>query len=602
MDAAEASAEQRTAAAAPDLLTGHGLEVTRYARMIVSGEIVACMWVRHACQRHLDDLAKSEDPSYPFRFDPVKAGRIIAWLELMPYVEGGPWPTPTLRLALWQKFIYGSIFGWVKKESGLRRFSKAFIFVPRKNGKTTPLAGVGFFGMVCDGELGAQIWNGANKRDQAELLFGPAKAMWKKAEPWFRKLGIVKRGENALWMESTNSFWKPTTRSPGDGGGAHYWFQDEYHEAPDSRLRDTMIDGQAARRQPIAIFISTFGHNMAGPCYSDWLLIQKLLQGTIKLDHVFAIAYTIDLEPYIDPFGVKQPADDWTTEAAGRKANPNWGVSVDVAKYLSDLKEAIEDPAKQTTFKTKRLNIWCNAAAGFYNLQQWTACGDASLKIEQFAGESCIEGLDLANKLDLCAAVKLFRRDLPGVDPETGEACTLDHYYAFLRAWLPEAVALRPENTHFRGWADGGFLKATKGNITNYGLILKDLDDGAKDYRLEELDFDQRESGFLMQEFERLNLSLQTFEVPQQVLVLSEPMKWLKTLIVSGRLHHDGNPLLTWAISNVVATEDANKNVFPRKAADELKIDPHSALLNAAVRAREVLLQPAASFEAEVWS
>ena len=569
---------------------------------MVAGEIVACLWVRQCCQRHLDDLALSADPAYPYYFDAHKAGSIIAWLELMPYVEG-TWASPTLVLELWQRFIYGSVFGWCKRKNGRRRFTKAYIFVPRKNGKTTPLAGVGFYGLICDGERGAQIYNGANKREQAEMLFRPAKLMWKAAKAFFKRLGVEKRGENAIWMESTNSFWKPVTKSPGDGGGPHFWLQDEYHEALNSRLRDTMVDGQAGRKQPLAFFISTFGHNMAGPCYSDWLLLQKLLNGLVELDHVFAIAYTIDLEPYVDPFGVKQLPDDWSTEAAGRKANPNWGISVDPDVYLAELKEALADPAKQSDFKTKRLNVWCNAAAGFYNMQQWLACGDPSLRLEQFAGESCIEGLDLANKLDLCAAVKVFRRDLPGIDPETGEPCMLDHYFVFLRTWLPESVALAPENTHFRGWADAGLLKVTKGNITNYGLILKELDEGAKPFRLEELDFDQRESAFLLQEFEKLNVSLPLFEVPQQVIVLSEPMKWLKSLVVSGRLHHDGNPLLAWAISNVVATPDANENVFPRKAADNLKIDPHSALLTAMVRARQVLNQPPqANFKVEVWS
>ena len=601
MDEAEAKASAASADATPDALTRHGLDATPYAELVANGEIIACRWVRLACERHLKDLERSKDPSYPYRFDPVKAGRICYWLELMPHTDG-EWGSPTIILELWQKFCYGSIFGWVRKSDDRRRFTKAYISVPRKNAKTTALAGIGLFGLACDGEPGAQIYNGANKLEQAMLLFDPAKAMVEARPDIFSRLGIKKRGEKALWQQKSNSRWRPVSRKPGDGGGAHFWIQDEYHEAKDGTLADAMVQGQGARRQPLAIFITTAGYNIGGPCYSYELQIRKVLEGTISRERTFGIIYTIDLEKYTDPFGVEHEPDDWTSLDAAKKANPNWGVSVIEDTFLTELEEATQDPAKQTAFKTKRLNIWCNAAAGFYNMQHWSACADSSLSLDQFAGEPCLEGLDLANKLDLCAAVRVFCRHLPGTDPETGEPCLDAHYYAFLRAWLPKAVALKTENTHYQEWVNAGILKATKGNITNYGLILKELDDGAKEFRVEELDFDQREAGFLMQEFEKVNLTLPLFEVPQQVYVLSEPMKWLKSLIVAGRLHHDGNPLLAWAMSNVTAEEDHNKNVFPRKAADELKIDPHSALLNAMVRVREVLAQPTGDFEPQVWS
>ncbi len=120
---------------------------------------------------------------------------------------------------------------------------------------------------------------------------------------------------------------------------------------------------------------------------------------------------------------------------------------------------------------------------------------------------------------------------------------------------------------------------------------------------MREVDFDQREAGFLMQEFGKVQADLPQFEVPQTVQYLSEPMKFLKSVIVDRRFHHDGNPLFGWAISNVLTKPDFNGNVFPRPANDQLKIDPHPALLNAMVRVRDVLAQPAGEdFAGEVWS
>jgi phage terminase large subunit-like protein len=594
-----------TATASPtnvEKIIQHGRDATRYAEMIRSGEIDACMWVRLACERHLYDIERSKSADYPFRFDERKAGRVCYFIELLPHVDGN-WGSPTIQLELWQKFVLGSIFGWVKKADGLRRFKKAYISVPRKNAKTTKMAGVGFYCLTKDGERGAQVYNGANKLEQAEMLFLPAKLMMDRRPELFQKLGITKRGEKAIWHLLSGSRWRPISKTPGDGGGAHLFIQDEFHEAKTDKMTSTIEDGQGARKQGLSIKITTAGDNIGGPCYNYELQIQKILEQSISRETTFGIIYTIDSKKYVDPFGIEREADDWTTVEAAKKANPNWGVSVLEEPFLADLEEATQDLSKQATFKTKRLNIWCNALNGFYDVQKWNALADSSLKIEDFAGENCVEGLDLASKLDLCATAPVFRRELPGIDPETGEPCMLDHYYVFCKSYLPSSVANKPENTDYRAWADQGWLKITQGNITDYGFILRDLLKTAESHNLCEVDFDQREAGFLLQEFEKVHGDVPLFEVAQNTPTLSEPMKWLQSLIVDGRIHHDGNPLLAWAISNVVAKRDANENVFPRKAKDELKIDPHSALLNAMVRVRDVLTQPQQEddTETQVW-
>lgn len=579
-----------------------GLQVTEYARKIVAGEILAGMWVRLACQRHLNNLQRSaaDDPKFPYRFDPEKAGRLLYWLELMPHVEG-EWSSPTLKLELWQKFTYGAPFGWVKKDTGLRRFRKIYVSVGRKNGKTAVLAGIGWYGLLCDGEIGPQVYNGANKLEQAMLLFEPAKAMLAKRPELFGRFGVQLRGEKRLWVPRTNGRWRPISRTPGDGGGASFFIQDEFHEAKDSRMTDAMVTGQGARRQPMAWFITTAGFNIGGPCYSYELQIQKILQGTVTLETTFGIIFSPDLVKYTDPFGNECEPDDWTSLTAAMKANPNWGVSVLQDAFFAELNEAIADTAQQVAFKTKRLNIWCNAADGYYNMQDWAACADPGLALYEFLGEDCVDGLDLANKLDLCASVLVFRRTPEG--PVNAEGIgPLDHYFCFLRAWQPSAVTHRKENTHFQAWALAGLLTVTDGNITDYGRILRELLVDAGIYNIREIAFDQREAGFLLQEFEKVQGSIDQFEVPQTVPILSEPMKWLKSLVVDRRIHHDGNALLAWSMSNVVAKPDHNENVFPRKAKDELKIDPHSALLNAMVRVREVLNQPGAGdFAGDVW-
>jgi phage terminase large subunit-like protein len=574
-----------------DPLIKHGLDATAYAQQVNDGRILANVYTRLACKRHLDDLEKSKAQAYPYRFDLQLAGRICAWLEMLPNIDMPG--CPNLELAPPQKFCYGSIFGWVRKSDVRRRFIRAYISKARKNCKTTELAGVGLYMLGLDGEQGAQVYNGANNLRQAEILFKAARTMVERRPELFERLGIEKRGEKRLYAPRTNSFWAMLCRAPGDGGGASCFIQDEYHEATSDILSETIVPGQIHRSQPLDLKITTAGVLIGGACHRYEQQMQKVLEGSIQRERTFAIMYSLDTKPYDDPFGKAQPPDDWTDIRWAPKANPMWGITIYADKYKESLDEAIQEPYKRSSFMTKHENIWCNTADGFYDMQRWASCHDITSKIEDFAGEDCVIGIDLASKLDLCALVGVFRREWGGED----------HYHIFCHSYLPSSVANRPENTDYRTWAEGGWLKVTDGDLTDYGFILRDLFDAASTYNVREVDFDQRESGFLLQEFEKVHGAVPLFEIPQNTPTLSEPMKWLQSLVVSGRLHHDGNPLLSWAISNVVAKPDHNENVFPRKANDALKIDPHSALLNAMVRARDVLGSPAvpAADEVEVW-
>ena len=580
-----------------EILSAYGIKATQYAEEVVSGKIVAGMWARLSCQRHLDNLAASKLKTFNYRFDHLRAGRFLYFLEQLPHVDGN-WGSPTIIAEPWQCFTFGNVYGWLEKDSPLRRFTIAYLSVARKNAKTTGLIGAGFYGMVLDGEQGAQVYNGANKMEQAMLLFQPAQAMMDASPALFKKLRLKIRGAKAI-LGPNNCRWRPLTRKPGDGGGASTFIQDEYHEALTDKLTTTMIDGMGARDQPLAWFITTAGDNIGGPCFSYELQMQKILQGTHVRENTFAIMYQPDLQKYTDPHGIKCDPDHWTSEAAILKSNPNWGVSVVKRIFLQSFEEAKQDVSKQNTFKTKRLNIWCNAAVGYFNLEDWNACADPELTLESFASQDCILGVDLASKVDLCSVARVYRK----ADPEAPEDEEKAHYYIFWRNYQNEGQVLKVENDHWRRWVAEQRLIQTPGNVTDFRAIYRDLKADVDENNVREVCFDQRESGLLMQDLNE-NTGVDLFEVPQTTVVLSEPLKWLQALMISRRLHHVGCPLVTWSVSNVVAEPDHNENVFPRHAGGkhELKIDPVSAALNALVRARQVLPQPVAEFHADVWS
>lgn len=543
---------------------------TQYARDVVEGRILACKWTRLACQRHLKDLARAED-GWEYAWNPelidVKgkayrpAQRICEFAERMPHIKGD-WAARGENITLdpWEVFILASIFGWIMVVTGKRRFRVADLFVPRKNAKSTLAAIIGLYMFSADGEFGAEVYSGATSRDQALEVFRPARLMTEATVGFRAFYGVIPQKTN-LAIVDTNSKFEPVIGKPGDGASPSCAIVDEYHEHATADLYETMETGMGARSQPLILVITTAGSNIGGPCYQHQVALQKILEGTIENEQRFGIIYTIDVD------------DDWMSEEALRKANPNFDVSVSGEFLRNALREALLDPRKQSTFKTKHLNVWVNSRDPWLNLENLQACGDESLTLESFAGEEGVVGLDLASKKDVASVVYEFTREIDGKT----------HYFAVSRNYLPEAAVQRPENAHYRGWVAHGHIIETPGSMTDLELIQEHILQSAGQVTIKEVAKDQHNSAQLGANLE--NEGLLVLDVPQTTRYLSDPMKDLAALVDAGRFHHDGNPAFVWMLSNVECREDANENIFPRKAAEENKIDAATALIIAHSRA-----------------
>jgi phage terminase large subunit-like protein len=534
----------------------------RYARAVVTGKVSACRYVRLACQRHLDDLTASKKKAFPYRYDAAKTNRVCAYLELLPHIKG-PWALRREKILLqdWQCFVYGVPFGWLKKSNGLRRFRRTYVEVPRKNAKSTGTAGLGLFMLTADGEHGAEVYSGAGSEKQAWEVFGPARLMAKNTPELQAAYGLEVNAKS-LTVPAKACKFEPIIGKPGDGASPSFSITDEFHEHDSDEQFDTMVTGMGSREQAMAWVITTAGTDLAGPCYALRTEVVQMLEGVIPNDELFGMIYTIDE-------GV-----DWTSDAALRMANPNMGVSVFEDYLKSQQRDAINSARKQNTFKTKHLNIWGGARTAWMNMEAWNALADQTFDPEQFAKESCWTGLDLSSKIDLSAAVKVFVRPVDGVD----------HYYVFGRYYVPEERVAEPDKRHYQGWVLDGALIATDGAVIDHALIRDDLVADSEAFQLEEVGFDPYGATQLVSELQD-EYGITTVEIPQQVKHLSDPMKWTEAMVLARRLHHDGNPVLTWAISNVTARVDANENIFPRKERPEAMIDPAVGLIMAMSRA-----------------
>lgn len=546
----------------------------KYARDVVSGRIVACAYVQQACQRHLDDLARSKDKNYPYRFNKDKGEKACRFIQRLVHTKGEwakkPINARRIRLEPWQQFIHACVYGWERKKDKRRRFRTVYIEVPRKNGKSIIAAGNGLYMFTADGEYGSEVYCGATTEKQAWEVFKPAKLMAKALVNLRRAFNVEVCAKKL--ERPDGSIFEPVIGDPGDGSSPHCAVVDEYHEHDGPELFDTMATGMGARREPMILVITTAGSNLAGPCKDLHDDVIKMLAGSVVDDELFGIIYTID------------EGDDWTSPAALQKANPNIGVSVFTDYLLAQQARAIRNPRYTNTFKTKHLNVWVNASTAFFNMEHWQRAEDTSLRLADFNDAPLWLSLDLASKLDITSMVMLFARW-----EDDGKL----HFYCFSRHYLPEDTIFDPDQKNtklYQKWvatecenSGGTALTQTDGAEIDFNEIAADALELARDYEVREVPHDPWNATQLAQQLGEEGLT--AVKIPQTTAHLSPGMKELESALKSGRFHHDGNPVLSWMISNVVSKEDANENVFPRKEREDQKIDGAVALIMAAYRA-----------------
>ena len=527
----------------------------RYIKGVLDGSIAACKWVKLACQRQVDDLANT---THGFMFDESRANRVVKFSEELPHIKGSQYAGKKLEMMDWQCFILTTVFGWID-DNGNRRFKTAYIEVPRKNGKSTMSAPVALYLLSADGEPGAEVYSAATTRDQARIVWADAKHMVDRS-PGLRSALNVQTSAHSIYIGPSASAFKALSKDNNgnlDGLNIHGAIIDELHGHPNRALWDVIETGTGARSQPLIWAITTAGSNRAGICYEQQGYVRKILDGVHDDPTYFGIIYSID------------EGDDPFDPAIWAKANPNYGVSVSPDDLARKALKAQQMAAAQNNFLTKHLNVWVNADTSWMNMQYWDKCADPTLSEDDFAGSDCVVSCDLATKIDVAAKVKLFWKTINNER----------HYYAFGKYYLPEEAAEDGRNTYYQGWAIENRLVLTPGNVTDFSVIEDDLREDARRFNVVNAGFDPWQASALIQRLQQDGLPV--LEYRQTVQNMSEPMKELEALVLQGRFHFDGDPVLTWMISNVVCHTDAKENIYPRKERSENKIDGAVALIAA---------------------
>jgi len=547
----------------------------QYAADVVAGRIPAGKQIRLQCERFIGELVRSASDDFPFRFDEAKASRPCRFIERLPHTKG-IWARQKKRLILepWQIWNFCVVFGWLHKDgsqAGTRRFRRWLLVVPRKNGKSAVASGLALYMLCADDEYGAEVYSGATNEKQAWEVFRPARLMVSKLKALKDKFGIQLLAKQLLRPDD-GSRMETIIGDPGDGQSPSCSIHDEYHEHVDDAQVDTMITGMGARDQPLQLLITTAGENLGGPCYAMILEQRERLNGIGHnggppiTDDTFFVEYSIDED------------DDWRTEAALRKANPNIGISVGLEYLLARQRDAIATPRKRAIFKTKHLNLWVAAKAAYFDIEAWRRCADPEIpvkfaeaaELDLLRGRRCIISLDLASKVDIAAIEYLF-------PPIGGRPTKTDPFIRLGRYFLP-TKAVEDVST-YQAWDAAGYLDVNEGNITDFDEIAIAIDEARSAFDVETIAYDPAQATMLVNHLVKQGAPV--LEVRPNVLNFSDPMKQLDAFMKGELLRHAGCPVMEWQIANVVAQLDAKDNVYPRKPRIEAKIDNPVALIAA---------------------
>lgn len=524
-----------------------------YIEAVLSGERPACHLVRQACLRQRRDLARAARGDLPYRFDEDEAARICRFIELLPHTKG-ELARQRIRLEPWQVFVLTTVFGWRTLDGSARRYRRAYIEVPRGNGKSALSSGVALYCLLADRELGAEVYSFATTREQAKIVFNDAKVM-AEYSPQLRESFGLEVLAHSLYVKKTNSTFTAKSADGGtlDGLNTHLAVIDELHAHRTREVYDVVETSLGKRNSSLLWCITTAGFDETGICYEVRSMACKVLDGSVEDETQFAVIFSLD------------EGDEWDTEEALIKANPNWGISVKPSFLLPLLEKAKALPSAVNNFKTKHLDVWCNAASAWMDMGAWKLCERPELTLADFYGRECVIGLDLATASDIAAKVYLFRED--------------DHYIAFFKFYLPEAAVRKSKNSQYEGWVREGYITTTPAIVTDLSLIEEELREDLSLFTVKAIGYDPWSATQLA-----LNLSndgAPMVQVRATVQNFSAPMKLVEAYVREGALLNDGNPVAAWMASNVVAFLDRKDNIFPRKERPENKIDGIVALIMA---------------------
>lgn len=541
---------------------------TEYAKKIISGKKICGRAEYLACKRHLNDM---ENKNFEYIFDVKQAERHIAIANTLTIGEGSPKP---LKTRGFQNFIIGSLFGWRKKRSKLRRFREGYIQMGRQNGKSF------IAGELCNdfatfgGYNYGRIFCTATKQAQANIVWEDVQKFIE-SDSDLAELYTIRKYDHVITSRITGTVIKAIGRDTksADGFRTILAIVDEYHAHPTNQMYKLVNDGQILVDNALTLAITTAGFNLNGPCYEQYQYCKKVLTGNVKKESLFIYIAEMD-----------QDDDIWLPENWA-KANPLylWNDDDTINKQMVArmAEKAIDAKEKQgnelVNFQTKSLNRWVTYTGGaLLDLECWKRCG-SNKKISDMEGKECFLGIDLSSGGDLTSIALLFPLEQSRI-------------YLYSHSYMPElrlAEHIQSDDAPYGMWKNAGLLTLTSGMYgikTDYKHIISELNNMINKYHLKIIGcgYDAHNASAFLEDLEQI-LDCDLTEIKQSARSLNDVTKDFQLSVKSGQVIYDKqNALMTWsAVNAIISAPNSFGEIKIDKMTQTNRIDCVDAIIDA---------------------
>lgn len=495
----------------------------------------------------------NEMEKHTYIFDEKKSLRCIHFIEKYCRQSKGQWAGKPLKLELFQKAFLQALFGFVDKDTGLRKYKKAIFFVARKNGKSVLDSAIATYMLTADYEGGAEIYSVATKKEQSKIVWEESKKMIRKSPSLAKRIRCLIGG---IYYDENDSYFRALASDSNslDGLNAHLVIADEVHAWKDKNLLDVMYDSMSARRQPLLLETSTMGTIRQNVFDIEYDYASQVIDGAVEDETLLPLIYELDEEK------------EWTNEECWIKANPALGV----IKSTKDLREKVErakaNPIELINLLCKDFNIRQNG------LNAWLTFDDLNNEkiYQDWKDTYCIAGVDLSSTTDLTCATLLGVKN---------KEIRVKQMY-----WIPTnslEKKVKDDRIPYDKWLKAGWLRLSGDSKIDYHDVTKWFLEEVRENDLRPLYVGYDSWNAEYWKIEMAGLGFNMVEVRQGAKTMSTPMKVMKADLIDKKINYNNNPILKWCLSNTIVKMDSNENIQPDKEKSRQRIDGAVSLIDA---------------------